>query len=495
MRVQAPTDEENRYNGSMFHNGFRFHRKYVGKKSCTFWCAHNRSRDSPCTYKIKVNNLGVIVDQSGKHHDTCIAKAETSRSALGFTEDLDQQDLTINVTERMLNRAEELALKHLSMPPKKIHLQVLQEIKEKHNVFRGATNHKIINRIKNARSKLNGNDMYRTVEMDHLARIKDSDQFFMHFNITFPNDWSGKYERIMGFGNPSLFRIFGGNKRVFIDGTFKIVPKPFYQCLIVMVFDEQTDKFVPVFYILLTSKKEQIYRHALYLVKSTVGSKINPASVTCDFEKALHNAVRMEFPTSIINGCLFHWKQAIYRKVISLKFDEPVIDRFKDRKVFEQLTLIPPNEIRKYGIPYVREIMDYELSNSDMKKMEIFWEYFENFWLSSPSFIYSWNVNHHPPYLAKKMMRTNNGLERYNRRVSELFQQSKPSLINFIETLELESRNQLDELDDIRKGLVINRKRKRDGDSEKERYNEISVYYHQYVEKHKKNKIVNPYLK
>ena len=127
--------------------------------------------------------------------------------------------------------------------------------------------------------------------------------------------------------------------------------------------------------------------------------------------------------------------------------------------------------------------------------MEIFWEYFEDFWLSSPSFIYSWNVNHHPPYLAKKMMRTNNGLERYNCRVSDLFQQSKPSLINFIETLELETRNQLEELDDIRKGLVINKKRKREGESEQEKYNEICIYYHQYVEKHKKTKIVNPYLK
>ena len=133
--VKPSTNEDSTYNGSIFHNGFRFHRKYVGKKSCTFWYAHNCSRDSPCTFKIKINRLGVIIDQSREHHDTCIMKAEISRSALGFTKDLDQQDITINVTERMLNRAEELALKNLSMPPKKIHLQVLQEIKEKHPVF------------------------------------------------------------------------------------------------------------------------------------------------------------------------------------------------------------------------------------------------------------------------------------------------------------------------------------------------------------------------
>ena len=119
MLVTTSSNDDSTYNGSIFHNGFRFHCKYVGKKSCTFWCAHNRSRDSPCTFKIKINRLGVIIDQSGEHHDTCIMKAETSRLAIGFTENLDQQDLTINVTERMLNRAEELALKNLSMLPKK----------------------------------------------------------------------------------------------------------------------------------------------------------------------------------------------------------------------------------------------------------------------------------------------------------------------------------------------------------------------------------------
>ena len=149
--------------------------------------------------------------------------------------------------------------------------------------------------------------------------------------------------------------------------------------------------------------------------------------------------------------------------------------------MLENLTLIPPNEIEKYGIPYVREIVDYELSTSDMKKMEIFWEYFRNFWLSSPAFICSWNVYHHPPYLAQKMMRTNNGLERYNRTLSELFSYSSPSLINFIEILEIESRDQLEKMDNIRKGLVINSKRKREDVVQKEKYNNVLIYYRQYV--------------
>ena len=112
------------------------------------------------------------------------------------------------------------------------------------------------------------------------------------------------------------------------------------------------------------------------------------------------NAIKIEFPSSIINGCLFHWKQAIYRKVMSLKFHEPVI-----------------------------------VWNDIIVPCQIF------------------------------------------------FSHSSPSLINFIEILEPGSRYQLAKLDNIRKGLVINRKRKRKKEDEvqKEKYNNVSIYYEQYV--------------
>ena len=138
-------------------------------------------------------------------------------------------------------------------------------------------------------------------------------------------------------------------QKVFIDGTFKIVPKQFYQCLIVMVFDNQTDVYVPVFYILLTSKTEKIYRHALHLMNETAGSKMNPTSVTCDYEKGLRNTIMK----AVINGCLFHWKQAIRRKLVDLNCDKWTINHFIPADSIETLTLIPPNEIKSKGIPYV----------------------------------------------------------------------------------------------------------------------------------------------
>ena len=143
---------------------------------------------------------------------------------------------------------------------------------------------------------MNGNDIFCTVEGENLSKVKNSNHYFLHFNLSFPNEYDGKFEWVLGFGNPALFCCLGGNGRIFIDGTFKIVPKPFYQCLIRMVFDEQTDSFVPVFYILLTFKTEQVYRIALFWVKLSSNYKIRPLSITCAFEKALRNAISIKFP-------------------------------------------------------------------------------------------------------------------------------------------------------------------------------------------------------
>ena len=111
----------------------------------------------------------------------------------------------------------------------------------------------------------------------------------------------------------------------------------------------------------------------------TTNYKMRPLSITCDFEKALHNAISVEFPQTFINSCLFHWKQAICQKVIELKFNKRgIVDPFLHQISLEQLTLIPPNEITKFGILYCRGNIEVNLEKEDMEKMEIFGLFLQN---------------------------------------------------------------------------------------------------------------------
>ena len=62
-----------------------------------------------------------------------------------------------------------------------------------------------------------------------------------------------------------------------------------------------------------------------------------------------------------------------------------------------------------------------------------------------------WNICGQDGKYKDVMNRTNNGLERYNRRFNGLFDK-QPSLMEFVEIVEKESRMMAQRLEDIRKG-------------------------------------------
>ena len=57
-------------------------------------------------------------------------------------------------------------------------LKVLEVTKVVNYSFNGATNLQIINRVKNSRAKLNRNDIFRTIEMENVAKSLFSNYFF-----------------------------------------------------------------------------------------------------------------------------------------------------------------------------------------------------------------------------------------------------------------------------------------------------------------------------
>ena len=104
---------------------------------------------------------------------------------------------------------------------------------------------------------------------------------------------------------------------MFVDATFDIVPHPFYQCLIIMVFDLGLCIFITVALILMTGKTLECYWQAFNWLTSVVDSNA-PTFVGVDFERAFYTQVANHFTEAEIIGCLFHFKQALRRKMIKL---------------------------------------------------------------------------------------------------------------------------------------------------------------------------------
>ena len=91
------------------------------------------------------------------------------------------------------------------------------------------------------------------------------------------------------------------------------------------------------------------------------------------------------------------------------------------------------DEISEVGIPFVRLLIEEDLSAAAIAKWDSFWTYFEKQWMSK---VDSWNICNEDGSYKIFMNRTNNGLERYNRRFNGLFNKHHPSLIEFAEIVE-----------------------------------------------------------
>jgi hypothetical protein len=157
----------------------------------------------------------------------------------------------------------------------------------------------------------NSSDWLQAATTGPLVYSSSTDErYFLLHNIQ--TLIGGQLERMMIWGNPDLMNIMSSpGLHLFIDCTFKCVPRGFFQCLIIMVFDSRTDVYVPVFYALLQSKTYEAYDLALYLCIRATGFKMDASSVCCDFEAALLKAVTEQFKNSCTTCelvlCLFHW--------------------------------------------------------------------------------------------------------------------------------------------------------------------------------------------
>jgi len=96
------------------------------------------------------------------------------------------------------------------------------------------------------------------------------------------------------------------------DGTFKCVPTPFAQLYVICAQVGETS-LLPVCFCLTPNQEQTTYETIFFLLKELCDSE--PRQIILDFELASHNAVNHIYPSCLIIGCLFHFKQAILRQV------------------------------------------------------------------------------------------------------------------------------------------------------------------------------------
>ena len=72
------------------------------------------------------------------------------------------------------------------------------------------------------------------------------------------------------------------------------------------------DVLIPVFYAVMTSKPRLLY-DALFLSIRNFFPSFKPTKCVVHFETALYSSINFDFESQL-QGCLFHYRQALWRK-------------------------------------------------------------------------------------------------------------------------------------------------------------------------------------
>ena len=265
------------------------------------------------------------------------------------------------------------------------------------------------------------------------------------------------YKHIIGWSHPELLFLLKKNRpNGFFYCTFRVVPRGFSQLMITMIYATAYNMYVPVFYTLLQSKSELTYWNAVNSMKGSVDYEINFASVTCDFELALIEALKKHFwddtnpePAQQI-FCLFHFQQANKRKLQGLHLPREQISVLL--RAIRTLTVIPANEVVNKGIPFIRSRIDESRYHHIYEE---YWKYFKRTWTERYN-IEMWNIHRilHLPNCSEILVNlTNNPLERFNKRLNDAFKGiGRPKMAKFVEVIREISVSYVNELQQIKSG-------------------------------------------
>lgn len=260
--------------------------------------------------------------------------------------------------------------------------------------------------------------------------------------------------RIIIFGTQKNLDILLRCPSWYVDGTFKCSPHLFYQMITihgeVPDFENGNPWVFPLVYILLTHKDADIYKETFEYLATLRDFK--PDVIMSDFERALRNSLSSAFPTASMDGCHFHFCQAVLRWVrehgLKRAYErgtkDPVTGKYEMSQVriwvrrFHMLAFVPEDEVVPSFISLLEHIPE-ELGLDD------FLDYFESTWIQGISTARRTGSARFPPSSWNcvdrtecNLNRTNGTLEVFNRTFAARIGHAKPTLWNFVAAMYLE---------------------------------------------------------
>ncbi|XP_049867236.1 uncharacterized protein LOC126367652 [Pectinophora gossypiella] len=151
---------------------------------------------------------------------------------------------------------------------------------------------------------------------DNLKTVEG--EKFLAKDVTYGNN-----KRLLMFCTKAGIQILRDAILWLMDGTFRTCPNLFtqlYSIHAIVGHDEDSKKILPVLYCFLMDKSEETYMAFFQALKEYAMEFeyiLNPQYILTDYEMAVINTVKIEFPDAEHKGCLFHLGQNVWRKIQS----------------------------------------------------------------------------------------------------------------------------------------------------------------------------------
>uniref|UniRef100_A0A2S2NXU0 MULE transposase domain-containing protein n=1 Tax=Schizaphis graminum TaxID=13262 RepID=A0A2S2NXU0_SCHGA len=258
--------------------------------------------------------------------------------------------------------------------------------------------------------------------LTNLGEIKTNrDEIFLLINNSEKN--------IVAFSTQTNLKYLTECDVLYVDGTFKSCPKPFYQLFI--IHGAKNANYTPLVFFLLTGKTTEIYKNAfsnLINKMCELNLTFTPRIIYADFEQAIHSAISEIFPEVLRKGCRFHLGQTMWRKIQSIglsKHFKKKSEIGKFLKLFFGLSFLKPEEVQQC---FSEDFMDIKPNNQQLHDFCNFFE--KNYILESCKF---------PPSIwaefSNSLMRTTNACESFHSKLNSMFYSSYPNIFQFLEVL------------------------------------------------------------
>ncbi|KRX50747.1 hypothetical protein T05_16373 [Trichinella murrelli] len=227
---------------------------------------------------------------------------------------------------------------------------------------------------------------------------------------------------ILIFSTAGSIKLLAAMKTWGMDGTFKVVPYWYEQLFTIHAF--AAGKLVPAVCCLCTDKDIGTYgfkSQALISRAAALEVDLNPDTIICDFETALIPAIQGYFPNAQVQGCYFHFCQAVHRKVGELGLKTQYRQHEETRRKIRMLlaTAFLP-------VPHVNTGVSL-LEAGTTGTLAALFQYFWQEWMTDER-LPLWNV-------YNVNIRTNNHLEGWHNRLNRKAGKSHNGLYELLQLL------------------------------------------------------------